>query len=534
MRNINWRLYGLIVASAVALALPFLRLGLGWLSLACMVPFFYLLNWLGTQKLTRRQFVRRIWLVGMLYFLIVMWWFTQIKAMELLSDPWTKAIFLPLTVGLFVGIFSLGFVFFAWVVEKLKISFTKPTSFLLVPAAWVVGEFIRSVTFAIVTTGEGGVIGPHWNFGALGLAASETPLIFVSRLLGLFGMSFVVVLINLCVYQLIFGKLKKYAVLLIGLVAIVAALGYFIYSKPPVQRQQQVGIVHVGQYDEIYYRGWLAEYIKKNNITKTSLVFMPEYSNFLQDQSFYTDDRAIYEGIATDSSTQVITTIADTDQASGKNLNDVVLLNSKGEKLEKRGKTFLIPGGEFLPYIYKALLVASGNPEKVLSYQSDQAIKQSEVPIEPIETQGIRYGVLACSGAIAPEFYRDITSRGSQVLVNSASLYDMGLDGLYFVQAMQMSKFQAVANNRYYLQSARGRDSFVMDNNGVVQAHNSTPDSSYFTGSVRPIDQKTLYTSLGEISVPLSALTLLIYSILKRRQLGLYKFRRIKKLLKVA
>ena len=73
-----------------------------------------------------------------------------------------------------------------------------------------------------------------------------------------------------------------------------------------------------------------------------------------------------------------------------------------------------------------------------------------------------------------------------------------------------MARFQAVANSRTMIQSARGKQSFVMNSNGVITAQNPTENTGYFVAEIKPENRKTVYSILGEWVVAVSALPLVI------------------------
>jgi apolipoprotein N-acyltransferase len=87
----------------------------------------------------------------------------------------------------------------------------------------------------------------------------------------------------------------------------------------------------------------------------------------------------------------------------------------------------------------------------------------------------------------------------------------MGMGKEFFEQAYQMARFQAVANARTMIQSARGEKSFVMDQNGSIRTQNVGQEATYMLGYFYPNTYKTPYSRLGEWVVLVSAIALLAY-----------------------
>ncbi|MSR89314.1 hypothetical protein EXS53_00025 [Patescibacteria group bacterium] len=514
-KHFDWHSLALIIASGVLLSLPFVRYQLGWLSFFSLLPLLALLQRLRAQKASSKRIVASILLAGAIDMSIVLTWMYQLNTVDLLQDPLTRAVFVPFTLGLMVLFFASGFLIFGWLVVRLKISLDNKNSFLLLPAAWVFGEFARSVFFSIMMLGEGGAVGMHWNFGALGLAASATPLVYFSRLGGLFGLSFVVVLANIAIFQLWRRKFVKVSVLIIASIVIATALAYYLYRAPSNPAIERIGLVHLGSNEDTDYQQPLIRSIKDNASGRLATVIFPEYSHLFDEPRLLDEDRQIAQLLLKNEGSRIIT--SRTISAVKTETNAIVELDVSGRQISAQGKTFLIPGGEYIPYLYKGILIASGNYRLIAYHEGEKTVAQSKKPIEPITINGVSYGVLACSGIIAPEYYRELTNRGAEVLVNAASLSTMGIGAQFFDQAKQMARFQAVANARTLVQSARGKQSYIMSQNGTIQIQNASDSTSYMQGSIQPNSTRTIYTLLGEWTVLASFVGLVVFAYINKK-----------------
>ena len=147
LRHYNWPNLVLILLSGFVMSLPFLRIQLGWLSFVSLIPFLYYLVWLENKKTTSKKTIKYIWLTGMVFLAITLSWMFQLHVIDLIADPWTRGIFLPFTLFLMVLFFSSGFVLFGFLYTKLKVSLSKRSSLILMPAIWILGESSRSVLY---------------------------------------------------------------------------------------------------------------------------------------------------------------------------------------------------------------------------------------------------------------------------------------------------------------------------------------------------------------------------------------------------
>ncbi len=138
--------------------------------------------------------------------------------------------------------YSVAFLLFGF--TSLKFVSPKPgwLAFLIVPSLWILTEFLRSYFYSIFTWGPEAMLGAHWNFGNLGFAAIGTPLSYASRFVGLFGLSFLVVSINIACLQLLQKKYKA-AVVVLSACCLLAFIGAHTFTAQ--QKPVPVGLVQL-------------------------------------------------------------------------------------------------------------------------------------------------------------------------------------------------------------------------------------------------------------------------------------------------
>lgn len=497
-----------ILGAGISLALPFIHYRAGWLSIVALLPLLFGLEWLEGLTWKRWHKVAVLYGVGLVFFGIIVQWMYHIRATDLIADSALRMTFVILSFLLVASSLALGFIVFGWLYFRLPISLKSAKVFVLLPATWVIGEYVRSVLFSIMWLGPGGSVGPHWNFGNLGFAASVTPLVYGSRLLGLFGLSVVMVIINLSLFMLIKRRFVRTSLICLVAVCVLSLVGYGVYAKSIDSKSIRVAVAHIESGVDTGYESSLAQSVAQNKDGRVNTFILPEYSHFLEPEASQGlgEQRQIAEKVLGRDSSEgvIITSRAGTGDYEGG--NGVVYMRQNGTVLSTQYKRFLIPAGEYVPYAFQVILKLSGNGSVVSAHQTDKTIKASKQSEHYVSVDGVRYGALACSGVIAPEFYRLLAHSGAEVLTNSASLSSMGIDKLYFQQAQQMARFQAVANARPFAQAARGGESYILDKDGAFIAQTNTDTTQYIEAPINSNARRTIYSIVGEWTLLLAAI----------------------------
>lgn len=460
------------------------------------------------EKLSTKQFLLQSLLFGYVFFGIVLCWIYGIHTTELIGDTPLAIVFLALTFVLMVGALATGFMVFGLLYRKLHIS-TSNKTILLIPVIWTLGEFFRSIFFSIFAFGKGGSIGPLWNFGVLGFGAMSTPLRYASRMVGLFGTSFLIVLIAVIFFQLLHRRYKYGVLLFVPL--LFTTLGWSLYHHS-VGHELTASTVSVNGDIEDGYQAELTQRVK--NSSDIDILVLPEYSYYFTDSDGVKTSYTLPDNVelAIDSSSERTERTVE---------NRVSFYNNKSELVHSYPKHFLIPGGEYIPYIYHVILFYSGNTSLINDFQDAKSVTKATEKERPFEYHGVTYGSLACSGAIAPGLYSNLTRQGATVLTNSASISTLGVSPLYYKQAAQMSAFTATANARPFIQAARGGPSYILSKDGTHLAEiQASQKSSFASMRITTNKRRTIYTVLGEWTLWLSSaivIILMVNNLLKNK-----------------
>lgn len=496
----------LITSSCAALAASGFLWGWLWpVSLAGLTLSLWLLG--KSDKLSRKAFLLQCMLYGYIYLGLTLNWIYGINTTDLIADTFFAFLFLGLSFLLMVGFLAIGFVLLGYLYRKLKVS-TNDSSILLIPLLWALCEWFRSVFFSVMAMGSGGSVGPFWNFGSLGFLAGETPLGYASRITGLYGTSFLVMLLAVVIYKM---YQKQYRYTYLALVPLVFSLtGWGLY-RGDSQSTINAGTVSVQADIDDGYQDTLDNQLKRKSNTPVDALVMPEYSYYFVDSGGKDTGRKLPVDIPL--------VIDSRSKRQNERIENMVSYNqSDGSVLQQYQKNFLIPGGEYIPYFYEAILYYSGNHNIIRSFETDKAVRPSRSQELPYTYRGVTYGALACSGAIAPELYRGLAHKGAEVLTNSASISTLGVSDAYYGQAEQMSKFIAMANAKPFVQSARGGPSYIMNKDGQILARTIHPDQAAIAAtSIARSQHNTIYSRFGEWILWLSVIVVMVLLVHKQK-----------------
>ena len=517
--NYSYMLAFLFIISVLALSLPFSNYYLGWLAIFSIVPIIFLLDYMNTAKFSAKKQLLLIWLIGIANLAIVLCWVVQ-------TDPtkWTDITGWQAVIGewsvfiLSILVLSFQYVIFGWLYLKLKPKLLSWQALLIIPSAWAISEASRSLLFSLAMYGKGSTIGLHWNFGVLGIAASVTPLGFMGRLLGMFGLSFVLTAIGILIFW-VYKKHYKLPLLVASGLLLTIVASWLVWSPPPDSKKVQVGYTQLPQ----SFRN-VADDIKNINMLRTKIdnlkmkndiLVLPEYSNFFGSDYNMQFNRDIIQSIVKPKGNII------TSESSGsivEHSDKLQIYDYNGKVTAQQDKTFLVPIGEYMPDFYAELFVLSGLSKNLEIRQQDRMIAQGKQPEQALLAGDIRVASLACSGAITPELYRTLVSGGAQIMTNSASLVTFTNAPFYHEQSRQFAHFMATANSRAFVQSAAGGYSFIIDANGNFISKPDKIGVYYDSKEVDLNSPKTPYTLMGEWVVYLSAAIIICLATIRSKK----------------
>lgn len=332
-------------------------------------------------------------------------------------------------------------------------------------------------------------------------------LIQVADLVGVYGISFLIVLANGMVYTLLFRRpaLNNRAFLWEGLIILSLAGLTLLYGrfrlqemapgKNPGQEEVQPVRVAVIQANIDQSVKWNPEYQDKTldtyaRLTRFSLRFKPRLIVWPETAVpfFFQNHPKLARRILAmlrGSSADLIFGSPAFDEVHGRvrYYNRAYHLSSDGVVAGYYDKVHLVPFGEYVPFkkflpFINRLVVAAGD------FASGKRVA-------PITFPGISAGVLICFEAIFPELARLQTREGAEILVNLTNDAWFGMTHAPY-QHLSMAVFRAVENRRPLVRAANtGISAFIGPKGDILMR------GELFTEAVLTMDIEPLKTPIG-------------------------------------
>ena len=383
------------------------------------------------------------------------------------------------------------------------------TSFIISikPQLWsgISGPLVTFI-FSIIFYGKGGSIGPIWTMGSLGYQITETPLSYISRFIGLYGCSALIVLINVCIFYTLRKKYKPIIITLISSLAL-SLIAFIIYQ--PNGKTINVAAIQLQAETNEFYLAKIQALSDQKSLNKQdiSLLVLPEGTPFIEQKPNSQYIESLPKSLFRRS--DFIAVAGGQTSGDGYKSERIIYTDKLGNKINEQEKTFLIPIGEYSPYFLNELFSLLGKNDLKNQYLAYRENSKGRYPEYPFVHNGIAYGTLSCSGIIAPEYYRNITKKGSNILIDSARLDIFRGSPGFFNQTRETLRYQTIANARPLVQSTYGGYSYIYDANGKVIANTNNLNTDLIEGAVKTSSRNTFYSQFGEFIIPTSIIVLI-------------------------
>lgn len=428
-----------------------------------------------------------------LLFTVLIWFLdTDVTLLAGLGSRYAS-LFLGLCLVIMASVLTLACLPLGFVMYRLQNQLKTPSLgvLLVIASAWVVIEWLRSLVFAIFLYAPGASIGDYWNFGSLGLGLISSPVGYLSRFVGMYGLSGLAVMYSLCLVWA-FDKSYKPLLLLLGLTTIGSIISYTLLvpdnTKPPISASV---LQREGSFADLDGNGAAIKYLDES---PKDLIVLNEYStvHLAGNEAFskkYVENRLSAGGISLD----VFANFASADERH----SALETRGKNGKIVDSQTKQLLIPTGEYLPAILQLFYKTTGQSRINSSFAESRKLLRGQPP-RVIHSEHLAIAPVACSGILGRNIYRQLVNDGGQVLTNSASLLIFNNSRSYFRQSLQMARFHAIANNRTYIQASMGASAFVIDSDGNYIIAPEDKKTAFVDFEFQPSDYKTPYTRFGE------------------------------------
>jgi len=439
---------------------------------------------------------RRAYLCGFLFFAATVGWVIYVTYEGVLA-AYAGTFFLVAFLSLYFALFGVMFVYF----QRVALI---PRIFVL-SSGWVALEFIRAHLF----TGFGWVMLGHSQY-------KDLWLIQIADTTGVYGISFLVVMINLLLFEI--WRARKFlpkATIIVTAILFAALIYGGRITGQKYDQTVRVGVVQPNtpleeSWDESRKPLIIAKTIhlsQKLRDQKLNLIVWPETSlpGTISDEPFLTGE---IQAFAAKLDTPVL--IGSVAQEGDHYYNSAFLIAEGGQMSGRYDKIHLVPFGEYLPlrpvlgWINKFVPLDDFTPGKTYTVFS----------IGPLHR---KFSVLICFEDTLGDLDRRFTQAGADFFVNMTNDVWFKDTKAPFLH-LQAAVFGCVETHRSLARAANTGVSALVDPWGriiatVTDGHGKETFVEGATWAALPLDhEKTFYTKYGDVFTILCFLCILVAS----------------------
>ncbi len=408
------------------------------------------------------------------------------------------------------------------------------TALLLFPFFWVTYEFLYSVT--------------EFRFPWLTLGNSQayfTPFIQIADLIGVYGISLLILFVNIFLYLSIKNLSKKKVLfnpkyLTFALVIFISPLiyGLISFSGNYDGKKITVGII---QPNLNPWKKWDAGSLDKQidlyfSLSRKALkegaqlLVFPETALpvYLTSPRYYRELQRIYDFVDS-TETPLLTGMPDYNIYTAENAPDdaksfrnssrryttynaVYLFLPHTRKIQEYHKTLLVPFGEKIPYVerFPALEKLFKWEVGISSWNTGEGAKTLTIQIDK---DSVKIGAAICIESIYPEYIADFIRKGARALfiVTNDSWYGKS-SGPY--QHAAISILRAVENRRFVVRAANGGISCIINPQGEITKQTKLFTKTVLVGDISLLNGKTFYTEHSYLIPIVSLLVSFIFLVI--------------------
>lgn len=516
------------ILTGLLLGLAFTFHQLNFLVFIGVIPLLVVL--FGPKKLPPKKYFLYGLTAGFVYFLFVFQWLWgtyPLKAGFGIESPYIAAviIFVLHLTGAFAMALPWGLFSF---LSSQAIGNKK--GLLAVPFVFIVCEFLRSYFFGIFWAGPQIFLGPHWTFGNLAyLTSSNSLFLFLAQFIGIYGLSFLIIFINIIFLLLIKNRNRKIIFLSLPVAAALILSHYLVKLETSggnkitvaviqTRNETNVGISakeELSQFNEQI--GLLKQAVKKEPLP--DFIVFPEGTDFFKNVSIFLDT-AEAKDFFSKLSDKPFVLVDNSRLADEKGLtrSRTIYLNSKEGVIGQYDKRLLTPMGEYLPY-FARWLVKILSPQTARIFETGRAFSKGAGETSPVESGGVKLGALVCSGVFSPSLNRSLAKKGADIMIVQASTGIFKGHRAIVNQNLDIAKMRAAENRKPLILAANYGLSFFISAEGKIQKIAENNSSQILTEEVVLNSKRTLYNKVGDMPwlVAGFALTALIFTNRKKQ-----------------
>lgn len=438
----------------------------------------------------RRSFLLG-WIAGFFYFAGTLSWVTiSMSRYGKIPGPISYLLMFLLVsyLACYVGLFAIG--------ARQALTSGPGAALILAPAIWTALELIRGRLLS----------GFPWS----ALAYSQyrfLPLIQIADLAGIYGVGFILVLINVAAY-LIFrnglGGVRREGLAAAALLLLVLGYGWLRLSQPmgesrgiPIAVVQ--GNIEQDQKWDLALRNETIEKYKRLSLAplqrqgaRPALVVWPESATpfFFQTEPAYREELL---KLASEGRFHLLFGSPAFEPAPSGQLsllNSAYLLSPEAKIVSRYDKMHLVPFGEYVP-LSSLLFFVNKMVEGIGEF-----IPGREAVV--MEAEGTRIGTVICFEVIFPEVVRRFAQNGATVIATITNDAWFG-DSSAPYQHFSMVPFRAVENRVPIARAANTGISGFFDAHGRILQQSALFTEASLTETLHPGFRHTFYTAYGDL-----------------------------------
>jgi apolipoprotein N-acyltransferase len=398
-----------------------------------------------------------------------------------------------LTTALLVLYLSLYYLLFFLVYSRLDLSKTR--SGALAAALWVGLEWAQTWMLS----------GFPWEF--LGLSQYlNLPLVQLVSVTGVYGLSFLIVLVNVGLTQsLVYGR--NFAAYLCPPLALLLAVWFWGQARldqhegETGQQSLKVGVVQgsipqgekwkrMGLSQTTAHYVALTQALASDN-PKLDLIIFPETAlPFAFNSPRYATYRQQIETLARSTATPLL--VGSLYSLPDTLFNRAFLLDHQGIEAGSADKVHLVPFGEYLPFPWFFSYLGE--------LTAESGVFTHGVNHRALTLDKHHFGVFICYESIFPSIARSLTLSGAEFLVNTTNDAWFGLTAAPH-QHFSMAVMRAVENSRPVVRAANTGISGLISATGRILYTTPLFTETHFAVTLKPEQRLTFYTRFGDLFV---------------------------------
>ena len=409
---------------------------------------------------------------------------------------------LPLPVAVFVtGLLVLYMATYVALASAASAMFIRRFGFvglLLSPATWVAAEYTRGFLF-------GGF--PWIPLG--NTMATMLPLVQLASLVGVYGLSAFVALINVgfAVTALAIGRTRVVAIAATLVMLLAASVwgGQRMATNRLTQGAPiQVGLIqgNIAQVDK--WNPARADMIVDRYVQLTrqavangaQFVLWPESAT----PFFFQDDPGadLIRSMVRQTGTPLLFGSDEVERGTPNRFyNSAYMLDTAGSTAAVYRKIHLVPFGEYVPF-QRALFFVAPLVEAVSAFTAGERVTMLPVREHMISTA-------ICYEVTYPSQAREAVRQGSELLTTITNDAWYGTSSAAY-QHFEMAAMRAVEQGRYLVRAANTGVSGIIDPYGRVLIRTTLFETAAVVGEARFVQERTLYARIGDVVPQLATL----------------------------